>query len=222
MSVDKNTLKDVTKETYKRKLAQLNKETLKDIEAYVFSLYYQKHLKFIAPELGGHDLPTLLKLGRIIPEADKSHAVYSRLENEWQIWNAESDTVHIHNAERLLSVVKALLNGTEDVIELVKKKNGLYLAVNGKDYFISKSLNTGKSILLTSLFQPTLGTFKTAESINSKLGNNDNETFAAQVDSLKDYLKEINLSLRKAKAPIRFKLKTSNQSVALIVKSGSW
>ena len=222
MSVDKNTLKDVTKETYKRKLAQLNKETLKDIEAYVFSLYYQKHLKFIAPELGGHDLPTLLKLGRIIPEADKSHAVYSRLENEWQIWNAESDTVHIHNAERMLSVVKTLLNGTEDVVELVKKKNNLYLAVNGKDYFISKSLNTGKSILLTTLFQPTLGTFKTADNVCSKLGNDDVGTFVTQVASLNGLLKEINRSLKKAKAPIVFKLKTNNQSVALVVKSGSW
>jgi hypothetical protein len=221
MSVDKNVLKDVTKETYRRKLAQLDTETLKDIEASVFSLYYQKHLKFTAPELGGHDLHTLLKLGRIIPEADKSHAVYSRLENEWQIWNAESDTVHIHNAERLLSVVKALLNGTEDVIELVKKKNGLYLAVDGKDYFVSERFDTAKSILLTSLFQPRLGTFKTAASIYSKTDNDNNKLLTVQVASLEGYLKEINRSLRMAKAPIRFKLKKNNQSVALIVKSGS-
>jgi hypothetical protein len=223
MSVDKNKLKDVTKETYKRKLVDLPTDVLKDIEGEVFTLYYHHHKKFEAPELGGHDLKTLMKLTRIVPQTDKFYAISSRISGEWQIWDSDSDVVHIKNAERMLSVINALLNGTDSEVKLLKKKTGLYIAIEGdkKNYFISKTTGTGKALLLSTLFEPRLGTMKTIDSVCEKINPDYDETDKDQKSYLKGFLKEINRGLKDVNAPIKFNLEFSDHSVSLIVKSGS-
>ena len=110
-------------------------------------------------------------------------------------------------------------------IQFLEEKGSLYVLVKGKKARLSDDIKSKKAKLVMTLSDPKLGVLRTIESVFDamRLPTDKYDEYTNKKEVIRSNLKEVNRTLKENKLSLKFKLKTTKGSVAMVVderKSG--
>lgn len=110
-------------------------------------------------------------------------------------------------------------------IQFLEEKGALYIVVKGKKARLSDDVKSKKAKLVMALSDPKLGVLRTIESVFDamRLPTDKYDEYTNKKEIIRSNLKEVNRTLKMNKLSLKFKLKTTKGSVAMVVderKSG--
>lgn len=117
------------------------------------------------------------------------------------------------------------LEESKTKIQFLEEKGALYIVVKGKKARLSDDVKSKKAQLAITLSNPNLGVLRTIDSVFDamRLPTDKYDEYTNKKEVLRNNLKEVNRTLKENRLPLKFKLKTTKGSVAMVVderKSG--
>lgn len=131
--------------------------------------------------------------------------------------------IYLHVLEQADLPVK--LEESKTKVQFLEEKGALYVVAKGKRLRLSDDVSSRKAKLVKILSFPQLGIPRTVDSVFEaiKLSKDQYDEYIDKKNLITNTLKEVNRTLRDGKFPVRFKLKPTNGSVAMVLdekKSG--